>query len=59
MASRHELSLEDNMMIIRDKEKGLRHRPLSDRFQISLSAVPNILKRKSEYTHDYGTELND
>ena len=58
MASRHELALEEKMVLIKEKERGLSHRQLSDRFQISLGAVSNILKRKSEYTHDYETNLN-
>ena len=58
MASHHELSLEDKMVLIKEKERGLSNRQLSDKFQISLGAVSKILKRKSEYTHDYEPELN-
>jgi hypothetical protein len=58
MSSRHELSLEEKMMLIREKEKGLSHRQLCDKFQISLGVVSNILKRKSEYCHDYETNCN-
>ena len=39
------------------KGRGLSHRQLSDRFQMSLSAMSNILKRKSEYAHDYEIKL--
>lgn len=42
------------MILIRDKKKKrLSHRQLKEKFQVSLGAVSNILKRKHEYTHDY------
>lgn len=53
MTFNHKLSLEDKMVLIKEKGRGLFHRQLSDRFQISLGAVSNTLKRKSEYAHDY------
>lgn len=58
MSSRRELSLEEKMVLIKEKEKGLSHRQLCDKFQISIGAVSNILKRKSEYCHDYETNCN-
>ncbi|CAF4555308.1 unnamed protein product, partial [Rotaria sp. Silwood2] len=58
MASRHELDLEQKMNLIGDKENGLSHRQLKEKFQVSLGAVSNILKRKNEYTHDYETNCN-
>ena len=54
--SRRDLSLEEKINLIKEKESGLSHRQLSERFQVSVGAVSNILKRKAEYTDDY--ELN-
>lgn len=58
MTSRRDLSLEEKVKLIKDKEHGLSHRQLSDRFQVSVGAVSNILKRKLEYTSDYETNRN-
>ena len=57
MTFRHELSLEDKMVLIKDKERGLSQRQLSDRFQMSFGAASNILEGKSEYAHDYEIKL--
>ncbi|CAF2065003.1 unnamed protein product, partial [Rotaria magnacalcarata] len=40
------------------KDQGSSHRQLSEKFNISLGAVSNILKRKGEYTNDYETNRN-
>ena len=56
MSTRHELCLEQKINLIKEKENGLSHRVLSEKFHISIGAVSNILKRKLEYTNDY--ELN-
>ena len=56
MSIRNELCLEQKIKLIKEKENGLSHRLLSERFHISIGAVSNILKRKLEYTNDY--ELN-
>ena len=56
MTTRHELCLEEKMNLIKEKENGLSHRLLSEKFHISIGAVSHILKRKLEYTNDY--ELN-
>jgi hypothetical protein len=58
MASRRELCLEEKISLIKEKEHGSTPRELSDRFQISVGAVSNILKRKLEYTNDYETNRN-
>ncbi|CAF1172021.1 unnamed protein product [Rotaria sordida] len=58
MTTRHELCLEEKINLIREKEQGLSHRELSEKFEISLGAVSNILKRKCEYTNDYETNCN-
>jgi hypothetical protein len=49
VASRHELDLEQKMNLIRDKENGLSHRQLKEKFQVPLGAISNILKSKNEY----------
>jgi hypothetical protein len=56
MTSRHDLTLEQKMDLIRDRERGLTHRELKDKFEGSIGSVSNILKRKLEYTNDY--EIN-
>ncbi len=53
MATRRELCLEEKINLIKEKENGLSYRQLSDKFQVSLGAVSNILKRKLEYADDY------
>lgn len=58
MSSRRDLTLEQKINLIKEKERGLSHRQLSDRFEISVGAVSNILKRKLEYTNDYETNRN-
>ena len=46
------------MNLIKEKERGLSHRELRDKFQVSVGAVSNILKRKNEYINDYETNRN-
>lgn len=58
MASRNDLNLEQKIHLIKDKENGLTHRELKDKFQISVGAVSNILKRKHEYLDDYESNQN-
>ena len=58
MTTRHELSLQEKMNLIKEKENGLSHRQLRDKFQISIGAVSNILKKKSEYSDDYQLNRN-
>ena len=58
MTTRHELSLQEKMNLIKEKENGLSHRQLRDKFQISIGAVSNILKKKSEYSEDYQLNRN-
>ena len=49
MTSRNDLDLEQKMNLIKEREHGLSHRELRDKFQVSVGAVSNILKRKNEY----------
>ena len=58
MASRNDLDFEQKMNLIKEKERGLSHRELRDKFQVSVGAVSNILKRKNEYINDYETNRN-
>ena len=53
MGSRNDLGLEMKVSLIRDKECELSHRELKDRFQLSVGAITNILRRKHEYISDY------
>ena len=58
MTPRHELCLEEKISLIKDQENGLSYRQLSNKFQISIGAVSNIMKRKTEYTDDYESNIN-
>ena len=58
MTSLTDLDLEQKINLIKDKERGLSHRELKDKFHVSIGAVSNILKRKSEYINDYETNRN-
>ena len=43
MSIRNELCLEQKINLIKEKENGLSHRVLSEKFHISIRAVSNIL----------------
>ncbi|CAF2638441.1 unnamed protein product [Rotaria sp. Silwood2] len=58
MTSRNDLNLEQKINLIRESEHGLSYRELKDKFQISIGAVSNILKRKNEYVNDYECNHN-
>jgi hypothetical protein len=50
MATRRELSLEDKINLIKEKEQGVPHRELCEKFHISIGAISNILKRPHIFT---------
>ena len=58
MTSRHDLSLQEKMDLLKERERGLSYRELGDKFQLSIGAVSNILKRKCEYENDYHSNQN-
>ena len=58
MASLNNLDLETKVNLIREKERGLSHRELKDKFEVSIGAITNILKRKHEYISDYESNMN-
>jgi transposase len=58
MATCRELSLEEKINLIKEKEQGASHRELCEKFHVSIGAVSNILKRKCEYTDDYEANKN-
>ncbi len=58
MTSRNELDLGQKINLIKEKERGLSHCEIEDKFQVSLDAISNILKRKNEYINDYETNVN-
>jgi predicted XRE-type DNA-binding protein len=47
MTSRRELCLEEKINLIKEKDGGLSHREISDRFHISVGAVSNILETET------------
>ena len=58
MTTRHELCLEEKISLIKDRENELSYRQLSNKFQISIGTVSNMMKRKTEYTDDYESNIN-
>jgi transposase len=58
MSSLHDLSLEEEINLTKDKERGLLYRELSDKFKLSLGVVSNVLKQTCEYTNDYERNQN-
>ena len=58
MRTRNDLDLEAKVNLIRDKERGLLHRELKDKFQVSVGAITNILKRQHEYISDYEPNMH-
>ena len=58
MATRKDLDLEEEVHLIKEKERGFSHRELKEKVQVSLGAVSNILKRKQEYLDDYESNQN-
>jgi transposase len=60
MATRHDLTLEEKIQLIRDNNagKGLSFRKLSTKYHCSIGSISNILKRKDEYLSDYETNRN-
>lgn len=44
MTSRRDLDLEQKINLIKEKERGLSHRDIKEKFQVSLGAISNILE---------------
>ncbi|CAF0924554.1 unnamed protein product [Rotaria sordida] len=57
---RHELSLEQKILLIKDNNggNGFSIRTLAEKYSISKSSVADILNRREEYEHDYLTNTN-
>ncbi|CAF3728391.1 unnamed protein product [Rotaria socialis] len=58
MPTRNDLTLEQKINLIKQNEGGSSYRGLCDKFKVSIGAVSNVIKRKSEYLNDYETNLN-
>ncbi|CAF1622589.1 unnamed protein product [Adineta ricciae] len=58
MPNRNDLTLEQKINLIKENEAGSCYRDLRDKFNVSIGAVSNILKRKREYMSDYETNLS-
>jgi predicted DNA-binding protein YlxM (UPF0122 family) len=58
MSTRNDLTLEQKINLIKQNEGGSSYRELCNNFKISIGAVSNVIKRKSEYMSDYETNLN-
>ena len=60
MTTRHDLTLEEKIQLIRDNKdgNGVSFRKLADKYRCSIGSISNILKRKREYLSDYETNGN-
>jgi hypothetical protein len=58
MSALHDHSLKEEINLIKDKERCLLYRELSDKFKMSLGAVSNVLKQTYKYTNDYERNQN-
>ncbi|CAF4196759.1 unnamed protein product, partial [Rotaria sordida] len=58
MSSGNDLTLEDKIKLIKENESGSPYRKLRDKFKLSIGAISNIIKRKSEYMGDYEINYN-
>ena len=58
ITSRRELCFEEKINLFKEKDGGLSHHELGDRFHISVGMVSNILKRELEYANDYEANQN-
>jgi transposase len=56
--TRHDLTLEEKISLLKDKDNGMTYRKLAEKYNISLSAVTNIMKRRDEYLSDYENNQN-
>ena len=48
-----ELSFEQKLKLIQDREKGLSYRTLASHYNISLHQAHNIVSKRDTYTADY------
>ena len=55
---RHDLTLDEKMSLIKDRDNGMAYRILVEKYKISLGAVTNIIKRRGEYIGDYERNQN-
>jgi hypothetical protein len=53
--TRHDLTLEEKISLLKDKDNGISYRKLADKYNISqgVGAVTNIMKRRDEYLSSY------
>ena len=58
MRTRNDIDLEAKVNLVRAKKRGLSHRELKDKFQVSVGAITNILKRQHEYISDYESNMH-
>ena len=55
---RHDLSLDQKISVIKERDNGTTYRLLAEKYKISLGAVANIIKRRDEYFSDYENNQN-
>lgn len=56
--TRHDLSLDQKISLIKERDNGITYRILAEKYKISLGAVANIIKRRDEYLSDYERNEN-
>ncbi len=56
--TRHDLTLEEKISLLKDKDNGMTYRKLAEKYNVSIGAVTNIMKRRGEYLSDYEDNQN-
>ncbi len=56
--TRHDLTLEEKISLLKDKDNGMTYRKLAEKYNVSLGAVTKIMKRRDEYLSDYEDNQN-
>lgn len=54
----HDLTLEEKISLLNDKDNGMTYRKLAEKYSVSLGALSNTVKRQDEYVLDYGNNQN-
>jgi hypothetical protein len=58
LVTRHNLTLEEKISLLKDKDHDMIYRKLAEKYNISLGAAMNIMKRRDEYLFDYENNQN-
>ena len=56
--TRNDLTLEENIQLLKDRDDGLTYIILAKKYNVSLGSISNIVKRWDEYVSDYANNQN-